>query len=157
MRQRGYSSHRLLDPVPLPLASQYHSTALPSPKRYRKRYEKEVSEESHFKPCISRPWRPAPNEAEGDRFAMSSWGTSQKTPFTHLGRQAKRAASWEVTWPSDIGGRPDSTGQSFLSTPPESVHASSPTRVSTIWQCGPARSEEHTSELQSRQYLVCRL
>src|SRR3712207_8577681 len=24
-------------------------------------------------------------------------------------------------------------------------------------QAGPARSEEHTSELQSRQYLVCRL
>src|SRR3712207_7886590 len=23
--------------------------------------------------------------------------------------------------------------------------------------CGPARSEEHTSELQSRQYLVCRV
>src|SRR3712207_6940200 len=23
--------------------------------------------------------------------------------------------------------------------------------------CGPGRSEEHTSELQSRQYLVCRL
>src|SRR3712207_8607379 len=28
----------------------------------------------------------------------------------------------------------------------------SPTRTSTCW-----RSEEHTSELQSRQYLVCRL
>src|SRR3712207_7836709 len=25
------------------------------------------------------------------------------------------------------------------------------------WVCRPARSEEHTSELQSRQYLVCRL
>src|SRR3712207_8631556 len=25
------------------------------------------------------------------------------------------------------------------------------------WGVGPARSEEHTSELQSRQYLVCRL
>src|SRR3712207_8455136 len=24
-------------------------------------------------------------------------------------------------------------------------------------RCGPPRSEEHTSELQSRQYLVCRL
>src|SRR3712207_7387251 len=24
-------------------------------------------------------------------------------------------------------------------------------------RCGPSRSEEHTSELQSRQYLVCRL
>src|SRR3712207_8076204 len=26
-----------------------------------------------------------------------------------------------------------------------------------IWPCTPRRSEEHTSELQSRQYLVCRL
>src|SRR3712207_7228099 len=25
------------------------------------------------------------------------------------------------------------------------------------WEGGPIRSEEHTSELQSRQYLVCRL
>src|SRR3712207_7712629 len=25
------------------------------------------------------------------------------------------------------------------------------------WRCGASRSEEHTSELQSRQYLVCRL
>src|SRR3712207_8519753 len=26
-----------------------------------------------------------------------------------------------------------------------------------VWERDPARSEEHTSELQSRQYLVCRL
>src|SRR5258707_8548107 len=26
-----------------------------------------------------------------------------------------------------------------------------------LLRCGPDRSEEHTSELQSRQYLVCRL
>src|SRR3712207_6866000 len=30
-------------------------------------------------------------------------------------------------------------------------------RVSPGWREGEARSEEHTSELQSRQYLVCRL
>src|SRR3712207_7536013 len=30
-----------------------------------------------------------------------------------------------------------------------------PTR--TVWPIGSSRSEEHTSELQSRQYLVCRL
>src|SRR3712207_7923493 len=30
------------------------------------------------------------------------------------------------------------------------------TRLRTRWGC-PRRSEEHTSELQSRQYLVCRL
>src|SRR3712207_8251406 len=34
----------------------------------------------------------------------------------------------------------------------------SPRRAPTSVGCsGPARSEEHTSELQSRQYLVCRL
>src|SRR3712207_9100672 len=30
-------------------------------------------------------------------------------------------------------------------------------QVSKLLQAAPARSEEHTSELQSRQYLVCRL
>src|SRR3712207_9433292 len=30
-------------------------------------------------------------------------------------------------------------------------------RTSSRWSWCPARSEEHTSELQSRQYLVCRL
>src|SRR3712207_8701970 len=37
--------------------------------------------------------------------------------------------------------------------PPSSSPAGSPSRSSTT----PRRSEEHTSELQSRQYLVCRL
>src|SRR3712207_7476635 len=32
----------------------------------------------------------------------------------------------------------------------------SPPRRQKVWR-GPIRSEEHTSELQSRQYLVCRL
>src|SRR3712207_8482994 len=30
-------------------------------------------------------------------------------------------------------------------------------RLDAVWLCKVARSEEHTSELQSRQYLVCRL
>src|SRR3712207_8537459 len=30
-------------------------------------------------------------------------------------------------------------------------------RAGLLRRCGAARSEEHTSELQSRQYLVCRL
>jgi hypothetical protein len=37
--RHGGSSHLLLDPVPLPLLSQPHSTARPSPNRYDKRYE----------------------------------------------------------------------------------------------------------------------
>src|SRR3712207_8010711 len=42
--------------------------------------------------------------------------------------------------------------------PPSAWPAAScrPTRGGTR-SCRPARSEEHTSELQSRQYLVCRL
>src|SRR3712207_7070131 len=35
--------------------------------------------------------------------------------------------------------------------------ASSSGRSDTVQACGSSRSEEHTSELQSRQYLVCRL
>src|SRR5918995_209380 len=39
-RRRGCSSHLFLYPaVPLPLSSQHHSTALPSPKRYDERYD----------------------------------------------------------------------------------------------------------------------
>jgi hypothetical protein len=37
--RRVHSSHRPLDPLPLSLLSQHHSTALPSTKRYDKRYE----------------------------------------------------------------------------------------------------------------------
>src|SRR3712207_8904643 len=35
--------------------------------------------------------------------------------------------------------------------------AREPPRASAERSAGPGRSEEHTSELQSRQYLVCRL
>src|SRR5687768_4597989 len=41
MRRRGHSSYLVLAPVPLPLPSQPHSTALPSPERYDNRYEAE--------------------------------------------------------------------------------------------------------------------
>src|SRR3712207_7168074 len=47
------------------------------------------------------------------------------------------------------------------SSPVESIHASASQRASRFWirEATPSksRSEEHTSELQSRQYLVCRL
>src|SRR5947209_16630457 len=40
----------------------------------------------------------------------------------------------------------------------EPVHQEGrPRHVATVLQDGEERSEEHTSELQSRQYLVCRL
>src|SRR5882757_10572707 len=47
--------------------------------------------------------------------------------------------------------------------PYTTLFRSSPRTASTGWRstragpCTPRRSEEHTSELQSRQYLVCRL
>src|SRR3712207_8409649 len=43
------------------------------------------------------------------------------------------------------------------SRPPTTATASSPTTSSGRPSTPPGRSEEHTSELQSRQYLVCRL
>src|SRR5438445_9954653 len=53
--------------------------------------------------------------------------------------------------------RADSTNRM---SPPTGVHASPVATPGTDVRCvatGLARSEEHTSELQSRQYLVCRL
>ncbi len=44
MRQCGGLSYRLLDSVVLTILSQHHSTALPSPKRYDKRYEETFPE-----------------------------------------------------------------------------------------------------------------
>jgi hypothetical protein len=35
----GCSSHRMVELVALPLLSHYHLTTLPSPKRYKMRYE----------------------------------------------------------------------------------------------------------------------
>src|SRR3712207_7647028 len=53
-----------------------------------------------------------------------------------------------------------SSTASVPSTPPGSGR-SSPSRLSPLTthspRMSPGRSEEHTSELQSRQYLVCRL
>src|SRR3712207_6965172 len=40
---------------------------------------------------------------------------------------------------------------------PTSSAATASTATCSAWTSSPARSEEHTSELQSRQYLVCRL
>src|SRR3712207_8941235 len=43
------------------------------------------------------------------------------------------------------------------SVPAVGLRALAVTRSGPVTVCGSARSEEHTSELQSRQYLVCRL
>src|SRR3712207_7225037 len=58
-------------------------------------------------------------------------------------------------------GDPDLVDQQLLERveQPFSVRQSGHGRYCTVWTvCSrPRRSEEHTSELQSRQYLVCRL
>src|SRR3712207_7690419 len=48
------------------------------------------------------------------------------------------------------------TGQSMSPTTPPALTAQG-TILGTFEYMAPERSEEHTSELQSRQYLVCRL
>src|SRR3712207_7584031 len=63
-------------------------------------------------------------------------------PYTTLFRSACGTATTTLAWPKPSGAR-NSTAASASAT-------ASRTRSSP-------RSEEHTSELQSRQYLVCRL
>src|SRR3712207_8531933 len=76
-------------------------------------------------------------------------------PYTTLVRSAPHAAAAPTASPvSDRrwGSARRSPSTSTGSPRRCSQTASSPTDHST-----PSRSEEHTSELQSRQYLVCRL
>src|SRR3712207_7273530 len=84
-------------------------------------------------------------------------------PYTTLFRSRRCS---ERDDPSAAGGAgPDPAEAGGLRHPPGDAHrrgagplaagavAAAPPRV----RAAPARSEEHTSELQSRQYLVCRL
>src|SRR5215210_5451641 len=87
MQQYDGSSYLLLGPVPSPLPSQHYPKVLPSPKRYRKRYEREVSLQSHLRPFISHPWHLTPNESEGDESAMNS-DRDQHNPTCSVGRFA---------------------------------------------------------------------
>src|SRR3712207_7806882 len=52
-----------------------------------------------------------------------------------------------------------STGRRPVNPYPWACSRTSPASAAATWRSisGPRRSEEHTSELQSRQYLVCRL
>src|SRR3712207_8104303 len=71
-------------------------------------------------------------------------------PYTTLFRSPTRSSTCR-----DSGG-PGQCCSRRSGPAPRSSHlsASATTMASSSW---PARSEEHTSELQSRQYLVCRL
>src|SRR3712207_7503114 len=59
----------------------------------------------------------------------------------------------------DGGGEqlPDAVRRRALGLPAPRGHQVQPARLGGLDVRGPVRSEEHTSELQSRQYLVCRL
>src|SRR3712207_8754174 len=79
-------------------------------------------------------------------------------PYTTLFRSTVLASSWRQT---QGAGRAvawlnldayDDDPATFWSYVVEAL-----SRVGVRWSEVPARSEEHTSELQSRQYLVCRL
>src|SRR3712207_7601587 len=77
-------------------------------------------------------------------------------PYTTLFRSpsGSRSARWPVSTWARRGRKPTRSP----STCSASSGSRSPTGASTcIPTSSPARSEEHTSELQSRQYLVCRL
>src|SRR3712207_8833081 len=63
-------------------------------------------------------------------------------------------AGVEARWAPRRGHLPQPRGPD-RQTVPEGAQRRSPRRLAP--PAGPCRSEEHTSELQSRQYLVCRL
>src|SRR3712207_7214607 len=77
-------------------------------------------------------------------------------PYTTLFRSpaapGRIAAAWACAAPT---GRRRSAGSS--STSPGSAPRPGAWREGVPADLRPSRSEEHTSELQSRQYLVCRL
>src|SRR3712207_7777308 len=82
-------------------------------------------------------------------------------PYTTLFRSLARELTEEVTFlgahvvPDEYAGRPDEYVD--LVTGPMLEACAAHARWIDVF-CEPAsRSEEHTSELQSRQYLVCRL
>src|SRR3712207_8174651 len=65
---------------------------------------------------------------------------------------------------SHVHGRVGASSATWRSCPardtgyaPGGIHAAAPTRSPSTSAPRSSRSEEHTSELQSRQYLVCRL
>src|SRR3712207_8300383 len=78
-------------------------------------------------------------------------------PYTTLFRSARSTAGGSLT---ALASSPSFTlndsadGSGTLSVSPTSVLAGQTARTLTFTY---TRSEEHTSELQSRQYLVCRL
>jgi hypothetical protein len=63
-----------------------HFTARPTPKRYGKRYERDISKGSRSDPFPLGFRHLTPKETESDETAMNSWGVSEKSPSTYLGK-----------------------------------------------------------------------
>src|SRR3712207_7085898 len=76
-------------------------------------------------------------------------------PYTTLFRSQK-----PCSWPATVNVRPSTVSSAPCSAPepmsPKIRSRAAAVTTGPISLCG-SRSEEHTSELQSRQYLVCRL
>src|SRR3712207_8093934 len=78
-------------------------------------------------------------------------------PYTTLFRSPPPRSSARRP-PCSCPAAPWRTSSPSASTPsPATSSSPTPAPTSTARKPAPPRSEEHTSELQSRQYLVCRL
>src|SRR3712207_8968120 len=87
--------------------------------------------------------------------STSSWPAGSATaPTSPSASRSARRRSRSATHPSS---RSTATGRSRASPTTRGPSASRPASATTATRAAARRSEEHTSELQSRQYLVCRL
>src|SRR3712207_8168832 len=75
-------------------------------------------------------------------------------PYTTLFRSSKRKPSIDPTVPATVAWDGKTLTLTFHLVPPPKPAGKGSAKAKTS---GSKRSEEHTSELQSRQYLVCRL
>src|SRR2546430_4517524 len=76
-------------------------------------------------------------------------------PYTTLFRSPPRRGSREAS--SEDGGLPTAPARHHKPALQRSLGAPGPGRANARGHASPARSEEHTSELQSQSNLVCRL
>src|SRR3712207_8239837 len=82
-----------------------------------------------------------------------SWRNEQPTPASRSGPGTAAVATPEHRRPDKRERAPHLTAAAGSTTIEPPAAWSPPRRLHAT----PSRSEEHTSELQSRQYLVCRL
>src|SRR5947209_12716204 len=81
-----------------------------------------------------------------------------KSPSSSYSPVASALHSFPTRRSSHLAGSPAVVSEAHpFHRRPESLGRTTPTRLAALVVFPPARSEEHTSELESRQYLVCRL